>query len=117
MQRRKFFETSASLSVGAILGGCKSVATENDHINMVDNNQQFKIIDLAPKPPLGWNSFDSYGVYLHEKAAMENLKAFVEKLQPSGYEYFVIDGGWYGEYKLIPGTLYPVMKNMPRMLH
>ena len=24
---------------------------------------------IAAKPPLGWNSFDSYGVYLHEQAA------------------------------------------------
>nr|WP_321356347.1 glycoside hydrolase family 27 protein [uncultured Draconibacterium sp.] len=62
---------------------------------------------LANKPPLGWNSYDSYGVYLHEKAAFENLEAFAQKLKPFGYEYFVIDGMWYGEYKLVPGTIYP----------
>ena len=44
---------------------------------------------LAPRPPMGWNSFDSYGVYLHEKAAMENLEAMAEKLKPHGYEFFV----------------------------
>lgn len=63
--------------------------------------------ELAPKPPLGWNSFDSYGVYLHEQAAHQNLEAFIEKLQPHGYEYFVIDAGWFGEFQLVPGTLYP----------
>ena len=63
---------------------------------------------LAPKPPLGWNSFDSYGVYLHEQAALENLEAFIQKLQPHGYEYFVVDAGWYGEFQLVPGTLFPV---------
>lgn len=57
-------------------------------------------------PPMGWNSFDSYGVYLHEKAAMENLEAFAEKLKPYGYEYFVIDAGWFGEFELKEGTLY-----------
>ncbi len=66
---------------------------------------------LAPKPPLGWNSFDSYGVYLHEKAAMENLEAMGKHLGPYGYEYFVIDNGWFGEYKLKPGTLYPKEKH------
>jgi hypothetical protein len=25
---------------------------------------------LAPTPPLGWNSFDSYGVYLHQPASI-----------------------------------------------
>ena len=54
--------------------------------------------DLAPAPPMGWNSYDSYGVYLHEKAAYANLEAMAEKLKPYGYEYFVIDNGWFGEY-------------------
>jgi len=66
---------------------------------------------IAPKPPLGWNSFQSYGVYLHEKAAMENVKAMAEHLKPYGYDYFVIDNGWFGEYKLKPGTLYPLEKH------
>lgn len=66
---------------------------------------------LAAKPPLGWNSFDCYAVYLHEKAANENLDAFAEKLKPYGYEYFVIDAGWYGEFKLVPGTMYPMEKH------
>ncbi|WP_019991462.1 glycoside hydrolase family 27 protein [Rudanella lutea] len=66
---------------------------------------------LAQTPPLGWNSYNSYGVYLHEKAAFENLEAFEKLLKPHGYEYFVIDGGWAGEYALIPGTLYPKEKH------
>ncbi|MEC8279718.1 MAG: glycoside hydrolase family 27 protein, partial [Verrucomicrobiota bacterium] len=48
---------------------------------------------LAQTPPMGWNSFDSYGVYLHEQAALANLEAMAEKLLPYGYEYFVIDNG------------------------
>lgn len=66
---------------------------------------------LAAKPPLGWNSFNSYAVYLHEEAAYENLEAFITKLRPFGYEYFVIDAGWYGEFKLVPGTIYPMEKH------
>ena len=31
---------------------------------------------LAATPPMGWNSFNSYGVYLHEKAAM-NMNSYV----------------------------------------
>ncbi len=66
---------------------------------------------LAAKPPLGWNSFDSYGVYLYEEAAFGTLEAMAIKLKPFGYEYFVIDLGWYGEYALIPGTIYPAEKH------
>lgn len=66
---------------------------------------------LALTPPMGWNSFDSYGVYLHEKAAYANLEAMAEKLKTHGYEYFVIDNGWFGEYALQEGTIYPAEKH------
>lgn len=66
---------------------------------------------LAQTPPMGWNSFISYGVYLHEEAAMANLEAFAKKLKPYGYEYFVIDAGWFGEFKLQEGTIYPAEKH------
>lgn len=70
-----------------------------------------RISKLAPTPPLGWNSFDSYGVYLDEEAAMANVEAMASKLRPFGYEYFVIDNGWFGEYELVPGTKYPAEKH------
>jgi alpha-galactosidase len=70
---------------------------------------------LAKTPPMGWNSFDSYGVYLHEKAAMQNLEAFAKKLKPYGYKYFVIDAGWFGEFELQPGTMYPAEKHAKKM--
>jgi hypothetical protein len=66
---------------------------------------------LAPKPPMGWNSFDSYRLDIHEQACFDNLKTFVEIFKPLGYEYFVIDAGWYNEYELRPGTLIPVEKD------
>ncbi|MDP6524688.1 MAG: glycoside hydrolase family 27 protein [Kiritimatiellia bacterium] len=66
---------------------------------------------LAPRPPMGWNSFDGYGVYLHEKAAMANLESMAAKLKAHGYEYFVIDNGWFGEYALQPGTIYASEKH------
>lgn len=63
------------------------------------------------KPPMGWNSFDSYGVYFNESAAFDNIGAMKEKLLPSGYRYFVIDNGWFGEYKLEEGTIYSLEKH------
>jgi len=70
---------------------------------------------IAEKPPMGWNSFDSYGVYLHEKAAMDNLEAMAKKLKPYGYEFFVIDAGWFGEFQLKPGTIYPAEKHAKKL--
>jgi len=80
-----------------------------------EKNPQLTNKHLAQTPPMGWNSFDSYGVYLHEKAAMDNLKAFAAKLKPHGYEYFVIDAGWFGEFKLKEGTIYPAEKHAVKL--
>jgi hypothetical protein len=45
-------------------------------------------------PPMGWNSWDSYGKFPTEKAMLANIKLMAEKLKPFGYNYFVIDAGW-----------------------
>jgi len=85
------------------------------HLCYSQNISQKPITTLAQTPPMGWNSFDSYGVYLNEKAAMENVEAFAEKLKPYGYEYFVIDAGWFGEFKLKAGTIYPAEKHASKL--
>lgn len=61
-------------------------------------------------PPRGWNSFDAYGLHLHEQAALANLRIMAERLARAGYTYFAIDGGWYNEYELIPGSLSPARR-------
>jgi alpha-galactosidase len=50
---------------------------------------------LAPTPPLGWNSWDSYGLRINEQQFRDNVEAFSAKLKPFGYSYVVIDEGWY----------------------
>lgn len=76
-----------------------------------ENKTETGKCELAQTPPMGWNSFDSYGVYLYDDVAMKNLEAFAEKLKPHGYEYFVIDAGWFGEFELIEGTMYSKEKH------
>lgn len=46
-------------------------------------------------PLMGWNSFDSYGSEINKKEVWDNLYVFIDKLKPFGYEYFVLDAGWY----------------------
>ncbi len=53
------------------------------------------LVKTTPVPPRGWNSYDSYGVYINEEQAIANIDAFAEKLAPHGYEYFVLDACWY----------------------
>jgi alpha-galactosidase len=50
---------------------------------------------LAGTPPMGWNSWDSYGLRINEQQFRENVAAMAQKLKPAGYTYAVIDEGWY----------------------
>jgi alpha-galactosidase len=50
---------------------------------------------LAPTPPLGWNSWDSYGLRINEQQFRDNVDALKAELGSFGYTYAVIDEGWY----------------------
>ena len=50
---------------------------------------------LAQTPPMGWNSWDSYGLRINEQQFRHNVDALATKLKPFGYTYAVIDEGWY----------------------
>ncbi|ULL16585.1 glycoside hydrolase family 27 protein [Paenibacillus sp. H1-7] len=66
---------------------------------------------LTLKPPLGWNSFDSYGCAASETVLLANAEAMAKRLKPSGYEYFVVDNGWFAEYELETGSYYPKVRH------
>jgi hypothetical protein len=49
---------------------------------------------IAPTPPLGWNSWDAYGFTITESDFRANVK-ILAGMQGSGWKYAVIDEGWY----------------------
>ena len=53
--------------------------------------------DWAPTPPMGWNSFDCFGLSLTEAQAKEQAEAQVKLLKPFGWDVFVIDHQWYND--------------------
>jgi alpha-galactosidase len=51
--------------------------------------------ELAPTPPMGWNSWDSYGLSITETEYKANASWLHRHLQPLGWQYVVVDEGWY----------------------
>ena len=50
---------------------------------------------LAQTPPLGWNSWNTFGADIHEDLIRETADVFVsDGLRNAGYEYVVIDDLW-----------------------
>jgi alpha-galactosidase len=51
--------------------------------------------DLALTPPMGWNSWNTFRLDIHEDLVREIADIFIEKgLNEAGYQYVVIDDGW-----------------------
>jgi hypothetical protein len=48
----------------------------------------------APMPPMGWNSWDSYGFTIDEEQFKENASVLAS-IEQFGWKYAVIDEGWY----------------------
>lgn len=80
--------------------------------------------EVAPTPPMGWNSWDSYGLTIDEADFKANTTQLA-KLHAYGWTYAVIDEGWYmgnpfgdklqhRDYALdAHGLLIPALKRFP----
>jgi len=49
----------------------------------------------APTPPMGWNSWDSYGTTIREEQVKANADWMAEHLAKYGWQYIVVDIQWY----------------------
>jgi len=49
----------------------------------------------APTPPMGWNSWDSYGTTVREENVKANADWMAEHLAKYGWQYIVVDIQWY----------------------
>jgi len=56
------------------------------------SDQDFK--SWAKTPPMGWNSYNSFGAAVTEKEVKANADYMAEKLKAYGWEYIVVDYCW-----------------------
>ncbi len=50
--------------------------------------------DVAPVPPMGWNSYDYYNTLVNEEQVRANAEYMAKNLKDHGWEYVVIDIQW-----------------------
>ena len=54
--------------------------------------------ELVQTPPMGWNSWDSWGLTIDEQQFRDTTTWFQHHLQRYGWQYVVIDEGWFAEH-------------------
>jgi len=50
---------------------------------------------FAPRPPMGWNSYDYYDTNVTEAEVLANAEYMARHLKAYGWEYIVVDIQWY----------------------
>lgn len=81
---------------------------------------------LAPRPPMGWNSWNSFATTITEAQARQTARIMAKRLLPFGYNVFTVDIQWYEpgassyEYSAAPlpamdgyGRLVPAANRFP----
>ncbi|MGC8549451.1 MAG: glycoside hydrolase family 27 protein [Acidobacteriaceae bacterium] len=59
---------------------------------------------IAATPPMGWNSWDSFGLTVTQPVFEQEADYMHQHLQKYGWQYVVIDEGWFARYPDHKGT-------------
>jgi alpha-galactosidase len=83
------------LTAGLSLLLISSVAAQDKQDKQDKDKQDKQDKLLAPTPPMGWNSWDSYGLTVTEEQFRQNMVVLAAQLKEFGWQYVVVDEGWY----------------------
>jgi len=73
-----------------------------------------KFDGLAPTPPMGWNSWNTFETEIDENLIKETAEALIASgMQSAGYTYVVIDDGWEAKSRDAEGNLIPDPERFP----
>lgn len=78
---------------------------------------------IALTPPMGWNSWNCWGLSVSQEKVMSSARALIEKgLADYGYSYINVDDAWEAPQRNADGTIavnekFPDMKGLGDWLH
>ena len=75
------------------LAGCNPSATGTGGTQPVSGDKEVPL--LAETPPMGWNSWNCFGTEVTEEQVKAVADYMAEHLSEYGWEYVVVDAGWY----------------------
>jgi len=79
--------------------------------------QAQKYEDLAPTPPMGWNSWNTFQTNISDKLVREIADDMVTSgMKEAGYNYIVLDDGWMAKERNKNGDLVPDPQKFPNGL-
>ena len=81
-------------------------------IILIESDAQ-KFENMAPTPPMGWNTWNKFSCSINEKLIRESADAMVSSgLKDAGYNYVVLDDCWHGKRDSL-GFIHPDPEKFP----
>lgn len=73
-----------------------------------------KFEGLALTPPMGWNSWNTFGTKIDENLIKETAEVMIKNgMQDAGYKYIVLDDGWEAMQRDANGNIVPDPQKFP----
>jgi alpha-galactosidase len=70
---------------------------------------------LAPTPPMGWNTWNTFQTKINEEMLREMVDVYlISGMRDAGYQYFVLDDGWMAMERDPSGSLVADPVKFPR---
>ncbi|GAC66552.1 glycoside hydrolase family 27 protein [Gordonia soli] len=99
---------SLVLVVGLLVGGC--AARDDDRLG----GDPPAVGGVPNTPPMGWNSWNTFGCNVTEKIVRAQADALVSSgMRDSGYDYVVVDDCWSATDRASDGTLQADRERFP----
>ncbi len=104
-------------------GNYKVILTAKNARGAANGELLIKIGDeIALTPPMGWNSWNCWGLSIDAEKIVQSARIFREKgLTQYGWSYINIDGGWQGERdkegRIVPNKKFPDMYALGDSIH
>lgn len=95
MDRRTFLKTALTVGSTSVLMSKSAPLAWASNVQKSRNPEYWK---LAPTPPMGWNSYDTYGSSVTEAEYLANSEVLQKRLLQYGYQYSVIDFLWFDPF-------------------
>lgn len=99
----------------ALLGGRKYALAQTDGAAPVAvATQNIETGNMAPTPPMGWNTWNTFQTRIDEPLLKGMVDAYVSSgMKDAGYRYFVLDDGWMAMERASNGDLVADPKKFP----
>ncbi len=101
MNRRRFLKALAATTGVALTA--PGIAAAKARVNLATP----AFWKLAPTPPMGWNSYDTYGSDVTESEYLANAAVMQKTLLHHGYNYAIIDYLWFDPTLAPQGIAHP----------